>query len=83
MNVLLEPALLDEYLEYFDEQGQKITYLTVKAIDVADLDMCHRWYGVAIILSRTVRINDEQLIPEYFLNLPLREFKAFADRIKM
>ena len=83
MNVLLAPAQFDEYSEYFDEKGQKITYFTVKAIDVVDLGLCHHLHGTAIILSRIVRINDEQLTPEYFLNLPLWKFREFADRIKM
>ena len=81
MNVQLEPARLDEYVEYFDGTTL-VSFSTIRVEHVLGIPPgAPPMVAFAIMLQQTVRLDGELKPIEYWLQLPIRKFTDFANRL--
>jgi len=83
MSVLPERALLGEICEVFDDNGICFSFYEVRAADMVGITNVDPIVFSAILLARSVKVDDEFKEPSYFLELPFRSFNALVEKLKL
>lgn len=83
MSVLPEHAQLSEVCEVFTTSGDLLSYYPVTMEAFVGTEQYHKIAQMAVVMSRTMRVNGEDVGPEHFLGLHPREWNEYVEHLDL